>query len=75
MDELKLVQVFLLQYEIAVYDKLYTDREFYAGNTESSKKLKLLDDSERKHWDTITNTTGAMSKQHIRNACKYLSDP
>jgi len=41
----------------------------YEGQIDSSKQLNLLYDDVERHYNVITNVTGAMARRYVCNAC------
>jgi hypothetical protein len=57
-----------------VFDGLKPDRVIFSGKSVSTKKLYLLNDSDSRHYNVITNIKAAMAKAYMWEACDTLYD-
>ena len=74
LEELQQFQDYLSDYKIVVFDGLSSVRLVFSGNSLSTKKFYLLYDSEKGHYNVITNIKAAMGNRYICNACDTLYD-
>lgn len=58
--------------QIIVFDGLNSDRVKFTGNSISAKKLQLLYDRNKGHYNPITNLKRYMAKKHACNGCDTL---
>ena len=74
LNNVQQFQDYLSDYKIVVFDGLSPDRLIFSGNSDSVKKLYLLYDSDKGHYNVITNIKAAMAKKYICDACDTLYD-
>jgi len=57
------------EYKIVVYDCLQCDSILFERQVESPERINLLYDDIYRHYQVITNFTGAMAKRYVCRAC------
>jgi hypothetical protein len=69
IPELQRFQEYFKEFRIVVYSGLECEDVVFAGQVQSEKRLNLLYDAANRHYNIITNITGAMAQRHVCKGC------
>jgi len=62
-------QVHLKEYRIVVFGGINCEDKYFDGQGESEKRINLVYDDAKRHYDAINNLTGAMAQRYVCRGC------